>query len=153
MGIRLSDEEAWQALAAAHTGILTTLKADGAPVALPVWFVVHERTIGISAPSRTRKIGRVRQDPRGSFLVESGERWAELRAVHLNGRIEIVEDPAVSAAIAEALDAKYAAFRTPTEAMPDVARAHYRGRSILRLHPEGRILSWDNARLELRSER
>lgn len=152
MGIRLSDEETWQVLAAAHTGILTTLRADGAPVTLPVWFVALDRTIGMSAPARTKKVARVRRDPRASFLVESGERWAELQAVHLSGRIEIVEDAGAAASIAAALDAKYAAYRTPSTAMPDATRAVYREHAILRLVPDGRVLTWDNARLELRGD-
>lgn len=147
MGVRLSDAEAWQVLAAAHTGILTTLKADGMPVTLPVWFVVDGHSIAISAPSRTKKISRVRRDPRASFLVESGERWAELRAVHLWGRVEIVADEHQIATIADALDAKYAAYRTARAAMPASAQEHYREHMILRLVPDGRILTWDNARL------
>lgn len=149
MGIRLSDDEAWEVLAAAHTGIFTTLRADGTPVALPVWFVVRDRTIGLSAPAGTKKVARVRRDPRASFLVESGDRWAELQAVHLNGTVEIVDDPAEADAIGAALDAKYAAFRTASAAMPAATRAHYAGRTILRLVPSGRILSWDNRRLRL----
>ena len=38
MGVRLDDDEAWAELDAAHTGILTTLRRDGWPVSLPVWF-------------------------------------------------------------------------------------------------------------------
>ena len=88
MSVRLSQDEAWEVLEHSHTGILTTLKADGAPVTLPVWFVVVDRTIGMMAPSRTKKVSRIRRDPRASFLVESGQRWAELRAVHLSGSVE-----------------------------------------------------------------
>ena len=136
-------------IAAAHTGILTTLRADGVPVTLPVWFVTSDRTVLIGAPSRTKKVARARHDPRASFLVESGQRWAELRAVHLTGRVEIVDDPVTIEAAALALDEKYAAFRTAGEAMPTATRAHYAGRTILRFVPDARILSWDNARLEL----
>src|SRR5271155_3465040 len=88
MGIRLTPDEAWEAVGAAHTGILTTLRRDGMPIALPVWFVVEDRTVAMMTPAGTKKIARVRHDPRASFLVESGERWVELRAVHLTGRGE-----------------------------------------------------------------
>jgi nitroimidazol reductase NimA-like FMN-containing flavoprotein (pyridoxamine 5'-phosphate oxidase superfamily) len=92
MSVRLTPDEAWDVLARAHTGILTTLRRDGMPISLPMWFVALERTICISAPSGTKKLARLRHDPRASFLVESGERWAELEAVHLTGRIETVTD-------------------------------------------------------------
>ena len=91
MSVRLTPDEAWDVLERAHTGILTTLRRDGMPISLPMWFVVLDRTICIGAPSGTKKLARLRHDPRASFLVESGERWAELEAVHLTGRIEVVD--------------------------------------------------------------
>lgn len=77
MGIRLTTDEAWEALGAAHTGILTTLRRDGMPIALPVWFVVDDCTVAMMTPAGTKKIARVRRDPRASFLVESGKRWVD----------------------------------------------------------------------------
>ena len=149
MSIRLSPDEAWDVLQDAHTGILTTLRRDGTPITLPMWFVALDRTICFSAPSRTKKVARLRRDPRASFLVESGERWAELRAVHLTGRVEEITDDAEAARIAAAMDAKYARFRTASAAMPDATRAHYAARTTFRLVPDARVLTWDNSRLEL----
>lgn len=147
MSVRLAPEEAWAVIEGSHTGILTTLRADGAPISLPVWFVVLHGTIGLAAPSRTKKVSRIRRDPRASFLVESGERWAELRAVHLTGTVSVVDDPEVITAIDTALDRKYATFRTPSDELPPATRDHYAGRTFLRFTPDERILSWDNARL------
>lgn len=149
MSVRMSEDEAWQVLHDAHTGILTTLRRDGMPITLPIWFVAFDRSIWFAAPSRTKKVARIRRDPRASFLVESGERWAELRAVHLTGRVEIVEDPATIERIDRALDEKYAAFRTARAAMPDATQRHYAGRTFFRLVPDDRILSWDNRRIPI----
>jgi nitroimidazol reductase NimA-like FMN-containing flavoprotein (pyridoxamine 5'-phosphate oxidase superfamily) len=150
MSVRLSADEAWAVIEAAHTGIFTTLRRDGVPISLPVWFVALDRTICVGAPSRTKKIARLRHDPRASFLVESGERWAELEAVHLTGRVEFVDDLDLIQRIDDALEQKYAAFRTARTAMPERTQAHYAGRTFLRLVPEARILSWDNRRLPLK---
>jgi PPOX class probable F420-dependent enzyme len=149
VSVRLTPDEAWDVLARAHTGILTTLRRDGMPISLPMWFVARDRTICISAPARTKKLSRIEHDPRASFLVESGTRWAELEAVHLTGRIERVTDEAEQARIADALDAKYAAYRTATTEMSQATRDHYAGRTYLRLVPDERILSWDNRKLGL----
>jgi hypothetical protein len=119
------------------------------PISLPMWFVVLDRTICIGAPSGTKKLARLRHDPRASFLVESGERWAELEAVHLTGRVEVVTGEAEIARIDDALDKKYAAFRTASTEMPQATRNHYAGRTYLRLVPDDRILSWDNRKLGL----
>ena len=56
--IRLSEDEAWDVLGKFHTGILTTLRRDGTPVSLPVWYVVDERTIIVKTPPRTKKVVR-----------------------------------------------------------------------------------------------
>ena len=145
--LRLTPEEAWNFLSAGHTGILTTLRRDGWPVTLPVWYAVLDRTVCFAAPSRTRKVARLQHDSRASFLVESGQRWAELQAVHVHGHVEFVDDQPEMARIDRALTDKYASFRTDRAAMPEASQQHYAGRTFFRLRPEGRVLSWDNRRL------
>jgi nitroimidazol reductase NimA-like FMN-containing flavoprotein (pyridoxamine 5'-phosphate oxidase superfamily) len=147
MSVRLTEDEAWDVLEHSHTGILTTLRADGRPVTLPVWFVVENRTIGMMAPSRTKKISRIRRDSRASFLVESGELWAELRAVHLSGTVEEILDEAARESIDALLTQKYAAFRPVRSTLPSATRDHYASQTFLRFVPGPRILSWDNRRI------
>jgi PPOX class probable F420-dependent enzyme len=149
MGIRLSEDEAWDVIGASHTGILTTLRRDGSPVTLPVWFAVLDRVICMRTPRRTKKVARIRRDPRGSFLVESGERWAELLAVHLSGTVAVVGEEDRRTRISTALDEKYAAFRTAASAMTEQTRDAYADFAFLELTPTpgARILTWDNARI------
>lgn len=150
MSVRLTEEEAWEVLRSSHTGILTTLRRDGAPLALPMWFVALDRAIYLRTMARSRKMTRIRRDPRVSFLVESGLRWAELRAVHLVGRAEVVSDAAEETHVAEALEVKYRAFRTARERQPKATREHYSADWVtLRIVPEGRLITWDNAKLRL----
>jgi PPOX class probable F420-dependent enzyme len=149
MSIRLNDDEAWAVIQAAHTGILTTLRRDGSPVTLPMWFVVIDRSVCILTFPRTKKVARITHDPRAAFLVESGRRWAELRAVHLSGRLEAVTDEPTMARIDTAMDEKYRAFRTDRSAMPAATQDRYAGKLFYRLVPEHRTLTWDNSRIEL----
>lgn len=130
-----------------HTGILTTLRADGSPITLPIWFVALDRTICFYTPIRTKKIARIRNDPRSSFLVESGKRWAELRAVHLSGRIERVEDEAEIDRITAAMDAKYDSYRTAKAEQSETTQQYYASRKYFKLIPGSRILTWDNSRI------
>ena len=150
MNIRLSREEAWAALESAHTGILTTLRADGVPIALPVWFVAMEERIYVGTPSHRKKLVRIARDPRVSFLVESGEKWAELTGVHLTGVANVVDDTVIRERVREALDSKYATFRTPRASMPERTRDTYEvPTTVIEVVPDERILSWDNSRLPL----
>lgn len=151
MSVRLSPDAAWAVVEASHTGIFTSLRRDGVPVALPIWFVVLERRIYVSGPATAKRVSRVRRDPRVSFLVESGKRWAELRAVHLTGRARVVTEPDLLARVAAILHTKYAPFRTQRTAMPAATRAHYEIElATIEITPDEHVLSWDNARLRLR---
>lgn len=146
MSIRLSHGEAWAVLAEAHTGILTTLRSDGTPVSLPMWFVAIDERIYVVTPERTKKVARVQRNPRVSFLVESGQRWAELVAVHLTGTARIVDDPHLRAGVRAAMDHKYEGFRT--EPSPeDAARLGGSNFAVIEITPDDRILTWDNNRL------
>lgn len=147
MSIRLSVDEAWERLRTGHTGILTTLRRDGMPVALPLWYVALDRAIYFAAPSATTKVKRIRHDGRASFLIERGLYWAELTAIHLTGVCSFVEDEALVQQIDEALDAKYSAFRTSPKELPASARNRYADRTFVKFAPHERILSWDNARM------
>lgn len=150
MSIRLSRQEAWAFLQGSHTGILTTLRADGTPIALPVWFVCLDESIFVGTPPHTSKVARIRRDARVSFLVESGERWAELRGVHVTGRARIVTDGDLADRVLAALTAKYEAFRTPRATMPETTRRHYEVQTaFVEITPDDRFLTWDNSRLPL----
>lgn len=149
MAITLDADERRRLLEGATTGILTTLRRDGGPVALPVWFVLHGDALYTRTPRPTMKLRRVRHDPRGSFLVESGEKWLELTALHLDVAIAEESDPATLEQVHAALDDKYAGMGPPLDRLPERARALYADRAVLRLTPVGRQLSWDNAKIRL----
>jgi len=145
----MGEDEAWAFLAQSHTGIVTTLRRDGWPVALPVWFVVLDRVIYVQ--TRGKKVVRARNDPRASFLAEDGERWAELRAVHVECVAEVVEpDESLLRRIADAIEAKYSPYRTSPSSMPAATRDVYaQAQSTIRLTPQGKLLTWDNRKLDL----
>jgi nitroimidazol reductase NimA-like FMN-containing flavoprotein (pyridoxamine 5'-phosphate oxidase superfamily) len=134
-----------------HTGILATLRRDGVPIMLPIWFVVLDRRIYLRTGADSKKARRIGHDPRASFLVESGERWAELRAVHLTGAVTALEESSpLLVPVDEAFETKYAGFRTAATKMGEGTRAYYaRPRAFFCFTPDERLLTWDNARLGL----
>ncbi len=148
---RMTAEECWAYVADAHTGILTTLRRDGMPIALPLWFVVLDGRI--YAQTRGRKLQRIAHDPRSSFLVETGDRWADLKAVHFTGISEIVDlDADLSARFRAEIDRKYAAFSSRTEMPKDTAQYYAKAvTGVVRFTAEDRILNWDNAKLSATS--
>ena len=90
MSLRLSADEAWAFLENGHTGILTSLRRDGWPISLPVWYVALERRIYVSGPARTKKFGRMKRDPRVAlmFLIPGSN-----TTMRINGRAVVSVDP------------------------------------------------------------
>ncbi|WP_322748395.1 MULTISPECIES: pyridoxamine 5'-phosphate oxidase family protein [unclassified Frankia] len=156
-GIQLTEQEAWERIRGAHTAIVTTLKADGWPVALPSWFVVDGADIYLRTPAKSKKVLRISRDPRASFLIESGRAWVELTAVQLSCEATVLDralDREQAVRVAELSDTKYAGFSLPTAGLPTATAAHYgSGMATIRLRPVGPPLTWDNSRIRLATHR
>lgn len=149
MGVRLTEDEAWEFVAGALTGIVSTLDRDGYPLALPVWFVALDRRVYFRTPATSKKIARIARDGRVGFLVEGGDRWAELTAVSFRAHAELVTDDATAAQVFEARAEKYRG-RGPgeREALPEATVRHYASESaIVRLTPAGGLITWDNRKI------
>ena len=144
----MSAEETWAFLKSGHTGILTTLRRTGEPIALPVWYVTRGRRIYVAA--RGKKLLRLESDARCSFLVEEGEYWSDLRAAHLacKARILDVADELVPLVMSE-IAAKYASHRSSvSDPGSRTVQRYDRDRPrVVELTPVARELTWDNRRL------
>jgi PPOX class probable F420-dependent enzyme len=150
MSVRLSADDAWEFVTGSTTAIVTTLRRDGFPVALPVWFVVLDREVYVRTPASSKKVVRVRHDHRAGVLVESGERWAELKAVSFTASASIVDDDAERDEVLRLLGDKYRSKRTSRSRMPEATVRHYAtAEAVVRLTPEGKLLTWDNSRIRL----
>lgn len=133
-------------LAGAYTGVLTTLRRDGSPISLPMWFVVLQRDVHFRTRASARKVMRIDRDPRASFVVDTGSAWIDLRSVSITGVLREVTGPAADA-VEAALNAKYRGLGVP-ERVPARTAAHYADASrYYRLVPEQRELTWDNSKL------
>jgi nitroimidazol reductase NimA-like FMN-containing flavoprotein (pyridoxamine 5'-phosphate oxidase superfamily) len=151
MGVRLSNEEAWEFLAAAHVGVMTSLTKLGWPIALPTWFVVRDETIWFRTPVKAKKVQRIRNDDRGSFLVEDGTAWAELRAVMVRVRFNIINDESQAEVVSNMIAEKYAAFRPRQDALPGATLKTYADQLYICARPVSPLTSWDNSRIRMRS--
>lgn len=150
MGVKLSEDEQLAFLERGHTGIITTLRRDGWPVSLPVWYAVVNGKVYLGTPPKAKKVARIKHDERCSFLVESGEKWVDLTAVEFRARAVIVEDEAEAKAAEAALAAKYDGFGPPQELLPPATKGHYAARVVIRLEPTEPAISWNNQKIRLK---
>lgn len=151
MGIALDEDELWGYVTDARTAVVTTLRRDGWPVSLPVWFAVLDRRIYFKTFPTMRKAARISRDPRAAFVVEDGQEWTRLRAATLAVTAEILAPGPEADAARAALRAKYPPeLDVPVDRLPPASRAYYGAVSVIvRLTPAGPPISWDNSRLRL----
>lgn len=151
MGVQLTDEELWDFIRESHTGILTTLDRDGFPISLPTWHVAHERRVYIRTLDASAKSRRIRRDTRVCFLVESGEKWIDLKAAALVGRARHVTDESVVGIVRTELGEKYRGYRRDRQTLPDAVQRHYgRQEAIIEIEADRTILSWHNRKIRSR---
>ena len=73
--------------------ILATLQKNGAPLAMPMWFLADPTYLYMISVANTQKVRNLRRDPRVCVVAESGTRGAEIRGVTIQGRVEFLEHP------------------------------------------------------------
>jgi nitroimidazol reductase NimA-like FMN-containing flavoprotein (pyridoxamine 5'-phosphate oxidase superfamily) len=153
MGVRLTEDEAWDRLTTSHTGIITTLRRDGWPVSLPMWFAVVDRKIYMRTLAASKKALRIKRDQRACFIVESGEAWKDLAAVVVSARASLIDPDSDEAKRAlAAIGAKYEGFGLPQKQVPEATRKHYGGGNVvIRLDPAGEMITWNNAKIRLKA--
>lgn len=152
MGVRLTQDEAWEMLTRSHTGIITTLRRDGWPVSLPMWFAVVDRKIYMRTLAASKKALRIKRDQRACFIVESGEYWKDLAAVVVPARASLIDPEGEEARHAmAAINAKYRGFGLPQKQVPEATKKHYGASNVvIRLDPAGDMITWNNAKIRLK---
>jgi PPOX class probable F420-dependent enzyme len=131
------DEAAIQRfLATRDVVVLATVQPDGAPLALPMWFLHDPATLTMISVAGTQKVRNLGRDPRVAVVAEGGSSGA-VRGVSLQGRAEFLADGPERRALAERLLEKYRPYlerRWGGRAMPP-------DRVMFRIVPS-RVRSW-----------
>jgi len=103
---RLSDARIQEFLATKHVVVLCTLRTDGSPLAMPVWFLSDPAALVMISVEDTQKVRNLRADPRVCVVAEGGT-LAETEGVILEGRAEFLPDSAERQGFVRALLARY----------------------------------------------
>ena len=101
MPTSLADPAVQQFLQTKDIVILSTLQKNGAPLAMPMWFVADTASLSMVSVLETHKVRNLRRDPRLCVVAESGTRGAEIRGVTIQGRAEFLERLAGPAACSD----------------------------------------------------
>jgi PPOX class probable F420-dependent enzyme len=104
--MRLADPAAQQFLATKDVVVLATLQPDGAPLAMPMWFLHDPDAITMISVDGLQKVKNLRRDPRVSVVGESADARG-IRGVVVQGRAEFLADGPERRALAERFLQKY----------------------------------------------
>lgn len=135
--LRMTDAERDAFLAEQRTLRLATVDGDGFPHVVPLWFVWHEGAVWLNSLVPSRRHGHLRAGRPVGLVVDSGQRYGELRGVRMTGTPRVVPegDPTGTEAMRRFGD-KYFGGEVP-------ARRSY---ETVMIRP-ARIVSWDFAKI------
>jgi PPOX class probable F420-dependent enzyme len=71
--------------------VLATVHPDGAPLAMPVWFLHGPRALTMISEADTQKVRNLRRDPRVCVVAEAGTP-SDYRGVIIRGRAEFLDE-------------------------------------------------------------
>jgi PPOX class probable F420-dependent enzyme len=89
-GEAIGDRRIQSFLASREVAVLAMLRADGAPVAMPMWFLHGPDAIFMISVAGLAKVKNLARDGRVSVVVETGTRGPEIKSVTVDGRAELV---------------------------------------------------------------
>ena len=104
---RLDDAAVQRFLGEKDVVILATVKPDGAPLAMPMWFLADASGITMLSVAATQKVRDLERDPRACVVAEEGTR-GDIRGVTVQGRATFLDDSPERRVLVERFHAKYA---------------------------------------------
>lgn len=142
--IAMDPEEVATFLAERRNATLCTIHPDGSIHAVAMWFAVLDGKVVAHTKAKSQKARNLARDPRLTCLVESGQRYEELRGVEIVGRGELVRDPERLWEIGVAVFSRYVApyGEGDRPALEQILRK----RVGIVVRPE-RVVSWDHRKL------
>ena len=90
--IMMTPDEVEAFLDAERTLQVASINRDGTPHLVAMWFARHDGDIAFWTYAKSQKVVNVRRDPRLTVMVESGDRYEELKGVTIYGRARVVDD-------------------------------------------------------------
>jgi PPOX class probable F420-dependent enzyme len=142
--IRMTDGEVEKFIAGGYTLQVASINRDGTPHLVPMFYELVDGRIAFWTYRKSQKIKNLQRDPRITCALETGRTYEELRGVQINGRAELVDDPARVQSFGERLYAKYWGELNDLAKAGVTAQASKRIVAVVEpLH----ISSWDHTKL------
>ena len=107
MTVTLADPAIQRFLATEDVAVLATVQADGAPLAMPMWFLHDPAALTMISVEGTQKVRNLRRDARVCVVAEAVAQGGEVQGVTVTGRAEFLGDGPERRALVDRFHAKY----------------------------------------------
>lgn len=145
--ISMTEGEVADFLEQRRTIVLGTVKPDGQPHLVPMWFVPDGKCVELWTFGKAQKTLNLRRDSRATLMAETGSSYDQLRGVSLECEVEVLEAPEDVERIGTALGRRYDTWEPADEpAALEAVRAQVPKRVGFRFTPT-RTISWDHRKL------
>ena len=144
--VSMSEQEVQDFLAANMKVQVATLDRDGAPHLTTLFYVVQDGKIAFWTYGTSQKVKNLERDPRISALVETGDDYAELAGVSIQGTAELVRDPDGIRRIGSAVVTAMAGGADLGELGEQIVEKQVAKRVGIVIRPD-KIASWDHSKM------
>lgn len=123
---------------------VATINRDGTPHLVPLWFAVVDGDIVLETFTKSQKVRNLQRDPRITVLLESGDKYEELRGITIYGEAELVTE------VERVHELHMAVLRRNTEFDEDTLDKVTRGMAAKKtaiVIKARRSFSWDHGKL------
>ena len=145
--IRMTEAEIADYLAEQGRIIVVTNGPGGMPHPVPMNYGLDdEGRVLITSFAKAQKVRNLERDPRATLLVESGERYQDLKSVIAYSDAEIIREPDQIASLMGRISADNDLAGSLTGEMSEQVRASIAKRVLIRFTPY-RYVSWDQTKL------
>ena len=107
MTVALADPAIQRFLATKDVAVLATIQPDGAPLAMPMWFLHDPAALTMISVEGTQKVRNLRRDARVCVVAEAVAEAGEIRGVTVVGRAQFLGDGPERRALVDRFHAKY----------------------------------------------
>ena len=143
--IRMNDEEIRAFLEEQRILQVATIDHDGWPHLVAMWYVLLNDQVVFWTYAKSQKALNLRRDARLTCLVESGERYEELRGVQIKGRAVINDDRETVQRIGENIYKRYTGGPL-NDTIRQMVAAQAPKRVLVFVEPV-EVVSWDHRKL------
>tara|TARA_Y100000588_G_scaffold344682_1_gene391159 strand:+ start:48 stop:485 length:438 start_codon:yes stop_codon:yes gene_type:complete len=117
----------------------------GFPHLAAMWYVIIDGIVHFTTFGKSQKILNLQRDGHITAMLETGQRYEELRGLVIRGTGQLDMDPQTTASVMSVVANKYQGMPIPTET-PEAAMPAATKRVTVRILPE-QIYSWDHTKL------